>query len=170
MFGTLFTQKIIMLVQITVIQFPKLCGMTGTAATESTEFESIYKLKVTIVPTNKPMIRKVQAEHITYLPCQICFLSLTFGWGRKSCSGRYDINCLLFQDESDVVFRAANGKWQAVVLEISRMNKTGRPVLVGTTSVEQSDALSEQLHEVGIPHEVGCMWTMKNNSQHGSIS
>ena len=33
--------------------------MTGTAATESAEFESIYKLKVTIVPTNKPMIRKV---------------------------------------------------------------------------------------------------------------
>lgn len=33
--------------------------MTGTAATESSEFESIYKLKVTIVPTNKAMIRKV---------------------------------------------------------------------------------------------------------------
>lgn len=33
--------------------------MTGTAATESAEFESIYKLKVTMVPTNKPMIRKV---------------------------------------------------------------------------------------------------------------
>ncbi|XP_068303415.1 protein translocase subunit SecA, chloroplastic [Pyrus communis] len=97
------------------LQFPKLCGMTGTAATESTEFESIYKLKVTIVPTNKPMIRK---------------------------------------DESDVVFRATKGKWRAVVVEISRMNKTGRPVLVGTTSVEQSDSLSEQLQEVGIPHEV----------------
>ncbi|PIN20103.1 hypothetical protein CDL12_07200 [Handroanthus impetiginosus] len=97
------------------LQFPKLCGMTGTAATESAEFESIYKLKVTIVPTNKPMIRK---------------------------------------DESDVVFRAATGKWRAVVVEISRMNKTGRPVLVGTTSVEQSDALSGLLHEAGIPHEV----------------
>ncbi|GMI69512.1 Arabidopsis thaliana chloroplast SecA, Albino or Glassy Yellow 1 [Hibiscus trionum] len=97
------------------LQFPKLCGMTGTAATESTEFESIYKLKVTIVPTNKPMIRK---------------------------------------DESDVVFRATNGKWRAVVVEISRMNKTGRPVLVGTTSVEQSDSLSMQLQEAGIPHEV----------------
>ncbi|KAB1200435.1 Protein translocase subunit SECA1, chloroplastic [Morella rubra] len=97
------------------LQFPKLCGMTGTAATESTEFESIYKLKVTIVPTNKPMIRK---------------------------------------DESDVVFRATTGKWRAVVVEISRMNKTGRPVLVGTTSVEQSDLLSEQLQEAGIPHEV----------------
>ncbi|KAK9983461.1 hypothetical protein SO802_032986 [Lithocarpus litseifolius] len=97
------------------LQFPKLCGMTGTAATESTEFESIYKLKVTIVPTNKPMIRK---------------------------------------DESDVVFRATTGKWRSVVVEISRMHKTGRPVLVGTTSVEQSDSLSEQLREAGIPHEV----------------
>uniref|UniRef100_F6HZF9 Protein translocase subunit SecA n=1 Tax=Vitis vinifera TaxID=29760 RepID=F6HZF9_VITVI len=97
------------------LQFPKLCGMTGTAATEGTEFQSIYKLKVTIVPTNKPMIRK---------------------------------------DESDVVFRATTGKWRAVVVEISRMHKTGRPVLVGTTSVEQSDSLSEQLNEAGIPHEV----------------
>ncbi|XP_057461341.1 protein translocase subunit SecA, chloroplastic isoform X2 [Actinidia eriantha] len=97
------------------LQFPKLCGMTGTAATESAEFESIYKLKVTIVPTNKPMIRK---------------------------------------EESDVVFKATTGKWRAVVVEISRMYKTGRPVLVGTTSVEQSDALSEMLHEAGIPHEV----------------
>ncbi|KAF6167208.1 hypothetical protein GIB67_029846 [Kingdonia uniflora] len=97
------------------LQFPKLCGMTGTAATESTEFESIYKLKVTIVPTNKPNIRK---------------------------------------DESDVVFKATTGKWRAVVVEISRMHKTGRPVLVGTTSVEQSDSLSAQLREAGIPHEV----------------
>uniref|UniRef100_A0A0D9V0A4 Protein translocase subunit SecA n=1 Tax=Leersia perrieri TaxID=77586 RepID=A0A0D9V0A4_9ORYZ len=95
--------------------FPKLCGMTGTAATESQEFESIYKLKVTVVPTNKPMIRK---------------------------------------DESDVVFRATNGKWRAAVVEISRMNKVGRPVLVGTTSVEQSETLSEQLLEAGIAHEL----------------
>lgn len=52
------------------------------------------------------------------------------------------------------MFRATNGKWRAVVVEISRMNKTGRPVLVGTTSVEQSDSLSEQLQQAGIPHEV----------------
>ncbi|XP_074359268.1 protein translocase subunit SECA1, chloroplastic isoform X2 [Apium graveolens] len=97
------------------LQFPKLCGMTGTAATESAEFESIYKLKVTIVPTNKAMIRK---------------------------------------DDSDVVFKATSGKWRAVVVEISRMHKTGRPVLVGTTSVEQSDTVSMQLREAGIPHEV----------------
>lgn len=40
--------------------------MTGTASTESAEFESIYKLKVTIVPTNKPMIRKVCL--VSYVP------------------------------------------------------------------------------------------------------
>lgn len=60
----------------------------------------------------------------------------------------------LIQDEPDVVFKASTGKWRAVVVEISRMYKTGRPVLVGTTSVEQSDALSDQLFEAGIPHEV----------------
>jgi preprotein translocase subunit SecA len=61
---------------------------------------------------------------------------------------------LPLQDDSDVVFRATNGKWRAAVVEISRMNKVGRPVLVGTTSVEQSETLSEQLREAAIPHEV----------------
>jgi preprotein translocase subunit SecA len=58
-----------------------------------------------------------------------------------------------------VVFRATIGKWRAAVVEIARMNKTGRPVLVGTTSVEQSEALSEQLREAGIPHEVSSQFT-----------
>jgi preprotein translocase subunit SecA len=69
------------------------------------------------------------------------------------------------QDESDVVFRATSGKWRAVVVEISRMNKTGRPVLVGTTSVEQSDALAGQLLEAGIPHEVRHPLTRRNKSR-----
>jgi hypothetical protein len=47
-----------------------------------------------------------------------------------------------------------NGKWRATVVEIARMHKTGRPVLVGTTSVEQSEALSKQLLEASIPHQV----------------
>ncbi|XVE92347.1 hypothetical protein REPUB_Repub01dG0089300 [Reevesia pubescens] len=42
---------------------------------------------------------------------------------------------------------ATNGKWRAIVVEISRMNKTDRLVLVGTLSVEQSDSLLEQLQE-----------------------
>lgn len=83
--------------------------------------------------------------------------SLYFFSCREGLIDHLSINLIFifsFQDESDVVFRSATGKWRAVVVEISRMYKTGRPVLVGTTSVEQSDSLSEQLCEAGITHEV----------------
>ncbi|MEC9364013.1 MAG: preprotein translocase subunit SecA [Pseudomonadota bacterium] len=42
--------------------YDKLSGMTGTADTEAFEFQSIYKLEVVVVPTNKPMIRKDQGD------------------------------------------------------------------------------------------------------------
>ena len=42
--------------------FPKLAGMTGTAVTESTEFEKIYGLAVMVVPTNKPIVREDDAD------------------------------------------------------------------------------------------------------------
>jgi preprotein translocase subunit SecA len=44
--------------------YGKLSGMTGTADTEATEFKEIYKLDVTVIPTNRPMIRKDQADVI----------------------------------------------------------------------------------------------------------
>ena len=44
--------------------YNKLCGMTGTADTEATEFKQIYKLDVTVIPTNRPMVRKDQADVI----------------------------------------------------------------------------------------------------------
>ncbi|MFC7502588.1 preprotein translocase subunit SecA [Nocardioides sp. GCM10030258] len=42
--------------------YPKLSGMTGTALTEASEFDKIYKLGVVPIPTNKPMLRKDQAD------------------------------------------------------------------------------------------------------------
>ena len=42
--------------------YDKLAGMTGTADTEAAEFEKIYKLEVTVIPTNRPMIRNDQAD------------------------------------------------------------------------------------------------------------
>uniref|UniRef100_A0A7S0R9H9 Protein translocase subunit SecA n=1 Tax=Chlamydomonas leiostraca TaxID=1034604 RepID=A0A7S0R9H9_9CHLO len=95
--------------------FPKLAGMTGTAATEVSEFDSIYKLPVAVVPTNRGISRT---------------------------------------DNPDVVFRLEQYKWKAVVTEIKRMHKTGRPVLVGTTSVEKSEIVSRMLEEEGIKHQV----------------
>ncbi|MDD3124860.1 MAG: preprotein translocase subunit SecA, partial [Candidatus Kapabacteria bacterium] len=44
--------------------YKKLAGMTGTADTEAGEFEKIYKLEVTVVPTNKPIVRKDEEDLI----------------------------------------------------------------------------------------------------------
>merc|ERR1719183_3246241 len=57
-------------------------------------------------------------------------------------------------DSTDVVFRNENGKWNAVRREIARMNKKGRPVLVGTTSVERSEQIGRLLDEDGIGYEL----------------
>merc|ERR1719478_232005 len=58
------------------------------------------------------------------------------------------------EDSTDVVFRSESGKWNAVRREIARMHKKGRPVLVGTTSVERSEAIARLLDEEGVPYEL----------------
>ena len=58
------------------------------------------------------------------------------------------------EDATDVVFRSESGKWNAVRREIARMHKKGRPVLVGTTSVERSEAIARLLDEDGIAYEL----------------
>ncbi|HBL15064.1 MAG TPA: preprotein translocase subunit SecA, partial [Cyanobacteria bacterium UBA11162] len=95
--------------------YPKLAGMTGTAKTEEAEFEKIYNLQVTIIPTNRP-------------------------------SGRRDL--------SDVVYKTEAAKWNAVAQECAEMHEKGRPVLVGTTSVEKSELLSRLLAELEVPHNL----------------
>jgi preprotein translocase subunit SecA len=54
----------------------------------------------------------------------------------------------------DVVYRTAQEKWEAVVNEIAEMNQAGRPILVGTTSIEKSEHLSEILRRRGVKHVV----------------
>ena len=95
--------------------YPKLAGMTGTAKTEETEFEKVYNLQVTIIPTNLPSKR-------TDLP--------------------------------DVVYKKEIGKWQAVAEDCANMHTKGRPVLVGTTSVEKSELLSRLLQRKNITHQL----------------
>jgi preprotein translocase subunit SecA len=95
--------------------YKKLAGMTGTAATEAEELYKVYKLEVTQIPTNRPMVRK---------------------------------------DLPDLVYRTEQGKWDAVVQEVKDRNAKGQPVLIGTTSVEKSERLSDELRRHGIKHEV----------------
>src|SRR2546422_8271229 len=95
--------------------YSKLAGMTGTAATEAEELFKVYKLEVTQVPTNRPMVRL---------------------------------------DNPDLVYKTEQGKWDAVVQEVKARTEKGQPVLIGTTSVEKSERLSEQLRRHGLRHEV----------------
>ena len=95
--------------------YNKLSGMTGTAETEAGEFWEIYKLDVTVIPTNRPIVR---------------------------------------DDRDDLVFKTKREKYNAVIDEIIVLRDNGRPVLVGTTSVEISELLSKALNMRKIPHQV----------------
>ncbi len=57
-------------------------------------------------------------------------------------------------DFPDVVYKTEEAKWRAVAEECLDMHGTGRPVLVGTTSIEKSEILSRLLHEKQIPHQL----------------
>jgi preprotein translocase subunit SecA len=95
--------------------YPKLSGMTGTAATEADEFAEIYKLEVVEIPTNVPVIRK---------------------------------------DSDDEVYRSAREKYEAVAELVKEAQARNQPVLVGTTSIEKSELISELLKKQGVPHKV----------------
>src|SRR5437867_9266564 len=57
-------------------------------------------------------------------------------------------------DLHDLVYKTEQGKWNAVVAEVKERNEQGQPVLIGTTSVEKSERLSEELKRHGIKHEI----------------
>ncbi|MEE0689915.1 MAG: SEC-C metal-binding domain-containing protein, partial [Bacteroidaceae bacterium] len=57
-------------------------------------------------------------------------------------------------DQNDRVYKTQREKYKAVILEVEKMRNSGRPVLVGTTSVEISEMLSKMLQMRKIPHQV----------------
>src|SRR5207245_4974329 len=79
------------------------------------ELFKVYKLEVTVIPTNRPMVRA---------------------------------------DDKDLVYKTEQGKWDALVREVKERNEKGQPILIGTTSVDKSQRLSDQLKRHGIKHDV----------------
>ena len=57
-------------------------------------------------------------------------------------------------DEDDAVYRTAREKFEAIVEEIKAAHKKGQPILVGTTSIEKSEFLSDMLSKAGVKHNV----------------
>jgi preprotein translocase subunit SecA len=95
--------------------YERICGMTGTAATQAKEFCEVYKMPVSVIPTNCPVIRR---------------------------------------DLPDLVFPNRESRSRALVEEIQKTHRTGRPILVGTASVEESETLSCRLQLSGIQHSI----------------
>ncbi len=58
------------------------------------------------------------------------------------------------QDSEDLIYKNANGKYNAIIKDIIECQKKGQPVLVGTVSIERSEHISTYLKRAGIPHNV----------------
>ena len=127
--------------------YNKLAGMTGTAETEAEEFGDIYKLEVTVLPTNveyralqgslvKETHREDGAEIITY---------------QSPDNSEFYHKRI---DYPDVVYRDPQAKFKALVEEIKEFQEMGRPILVGTIAIETSEYLSNLLEKQGVKHEV----------------
>ncbi len=106
--------------------YKKLSGMTGTAETEAAEFGKIYNLDVTVIPTNRHLIR-IESPDVVYRTEKEKFEAV--------------VNGILQEDNS-----LANG--------IRQYYERGQPVLVGTISIEKSEKIAELLKKTGIPHQV----------------
>ena len=58
------------------------------------------------------------------------------------------------EDHSDLVYQTDEGKWTAVTDKIVELHESRQPLLIGTTSIEDSEFLSERLRKRGVPHQV----------------
>jgi preprotein translocase subunit SecA len=139
--------------------YKKLAGMTGTAITEAEEFSKIYNLEVTPVPphleyqafgNNAPLVEIKAKDEDGY--------AYTYFAKRESPSpsgsptgvlrkGQVEGAPLFYRrkDYPDIIYKTVEAKLRSIVTEIVREHVRGRPLLVGTTSVESSDQLSNRL-------------------------
>ncbi len=95
--------------------YKKLSGMTGTALTESKEFEGIYNLQVVDIPPNIKVNR---------------------------------------DDKNDQIYMTKREKYEAVINLVKSRYSINQPILIGTTSVENSEIISEMLLKEDIKHNV----------------
>ena len=107
--------------------YPRLRGMTATAAAAGEELAAIYDLEVVEIPSHRPCVRR---------------------------------------DEEDLVFARAATRDAALLAEIERVGATGRPILVGTASVAESERLATALDRRGITCRV---LNAKNDEQEAAV-
>jgi preprotein translocase subunit SecA len=142
--------------------YDKICGMTGTAMTEAAEFWKIYKLDVYAIPTNRQLHRINHADLI-YRAAGEKYAALVEEIERLN---KWDVLVLSNKDEwwgtildendDEIKFRPKGTKDVEHVprARIREVQRRGRPILVGTVSIERSEEISDMLERKGVKHEV----------------
>ena len=125
--------------------YEKLAGMTGTAVTEAEEFWKIYKLDVLPIPTNlEYQATRPNSPFVTVEAKDEQGYKFTYYAQRGGSAQKTDL--LAPQRLSRMWFTAREeAKLRAITQEILQFHVIGRPQLVGTTSVEHSERLSDRL-------------------------
>ena len=131
--------------------YKKLAGMTGTALTEAEEFSKIYNLEVVPIPSNLEYQAFGSGASLVEVKAkdEEGYSYSYFAKQEPSPSGSGDgEGTPLFyrrKDYPDVIYKTVEAKSRSIVMEIVREHVRGRPMLVGTTSVESSELLSNRL-------------------------
>jgi preprotein translocase subunit SecA len=144
--------------------YKKISGMTGTAMTEATEFNKIYRLGVTAIPPNRGLKRIEFADSI-YLSEKEKYAAVADEIERvhkfdtlffKDHKKGNLIGTIVSQDESTIRIKKSDSRDidEFPISEIESIERKGRPILVGTVSIEKSEKLSNLLDMRGVKHEV----------------
>jgi preprotein translocase subunit SecA len=142
--------------------YQRICGMTGTAMTEASEFWKIYKLDVISVPTNRPLSRtnhpdvifRSEREKFNAIAEEI---ELLHRWDVVELADRSEqVGTIANETPQSIELQLREGKRREIIPrdKIKRLQRRGRPVLVGTVSIEKSERLSSMLEKRGIQHQV----------------
>jgi len=142
--------------------YDKIGGMTGTAMTEAAEFWKIYGLDVIAIPTNKPL-RRLNYPDVIYRSEREKYDAIVEEIERIHkwdvlVTGRNEESwgTILKEHDGQIEFRPRGSKQQQTIprSKVQAIQRRGRPILVGTVSIERSELLSGMLDKKGIKHQV----------------
>ncbi|MGD9720312.1 MAG: SEC-C metal-binding domain-containing protein [Pirellulales bacterium] len=142
--------------------YDRICGMTGTAMTEASEFWKIYKLDVIAVPTNRALVRitepdlifRTEREKFTAIADEIERLHR---WDVVELrDGTERVGTITRENDKEIEIQTREKKERETLPRstVENVQRHGQPVLVGTVSIEKSERLSAALDKRGIKHEV----------------
>ncbi len=148
--------------------YQKLAGMTGTALTEAEEFAKIYKLEVLPIPTNLEYSAQQKSSNLIELEGKDDEGYKFTYYAERSDPEKHPVFWKR-KDYTDIVYRTEEAKFRSITREIIYNHIIGRPLLVGTASVEHSDHLSDRLQAEPVRRLLQTLllrqlWMEKNNT------